>query len=299
MSISETNTPQPGIFSEGVAFHSYLEFRTTSSDPAALKTALAVALAVQPRRDHSLFFAFGKSLLTTLGYAVPDDMMDFPGYASAEHSAPATQADIWLWVQGRTAAGNLVLLSKIRSALASVAEVTLEYSKIPTEQNRDLMGFVDGTGNPKTLAAREAAALDSQGGSYIVAQTWYHDLARFDGEPTHRQEAIIGRTKYEDIELEGDDMPANSHVSRTDVDVDGVAMKSLRRSAVIGDSARQGLYFIGLACAMQRHDVQFRRMYGLTEDGITDAILGYSTPVTGSYFYAPSREQLDSILASA
>ncbi len=287
---------QPGLFAEGVTHHRYLELTLTSQDPAALRAALHAAKDRQPKRDFAVFFAFSKRLLRALGRNQPDDLVDFPGYAGGGFSAPATQADIWVWIQGASMAGTVMLARDIAASLQPAASLDREHVKLHTEGNRDLMGFVDGTGNPKTLAAREAAALTPKGGSYVVTQTWHHDLDAFAAHSVSEQEAVIGRTKYEDIELEGDAMPKNSHVARTDVDVNGAAMSSLRRSAVIGDSQHQGLYFIAFACALNRHDIQFRRMYGLTDDGITDALLAFSTPVSGSYFYAPGRQELLDIL---
>ena len=89
----------------------------------------------------------------------------------------------------------------------------------------DLAGFVDGTANPKEDLRFDAALIPSgkpgQGGSIALTQKWPHDLAVFNAEPIATQEAVSGCTKVDDVELRGDDMPANSHVSRTDGKVNG------------------------------------------------------------------------------
>jgi putative iron-dependent peroxidase len=108
---------------------------------------------------------------------------------------------------------------------------------------------------------------------------------------------VIGRTKADSVELQGDAMPADSHVSRTDAKVDGVAMKIFRRSFPYGTVTRHGLYFLAFACDVERFDVQLRRMYGVSGDGLQDRLTGFSRAVTGAYWFAPAKEDLDAALA--
>ena len=81
---------------------------------------------------------------------------------------------------------------------------------------RDLLGFVDGTENP-TGAARVAAAIigaedpDFAGGSYVIVQKYLHDLAAWNALPVEEQERVIGRTKLDDIELDDEVKPTYSH----------------------------------------------------------------------------------------
>jgi putative iron-dependent peroxidase len=123
-------------------------------------------------------------------------------------------------------------------------------------------------------------------------------LPKFASKTIKEQEAIVGRTKEESIELEGDAMPMNSHVSRTDVSVDGVAQKIYRRSFPYGNVREHGLFFLAFSCQQSRFRIQLERMYGLTEDGVSDRILEFSKAVTGAYWYAPSQEDLFESLQS-
>ena len=73
--------------------------------------------------------------------------------------------------------------------------------------DRDLLGFVDGTENPRGQAVIEAALIGAEdpafvGGSYVITQKYLHDLAGWNALSTEAQERIIGRTKLADIELE-------------------------------------------------------------------------------------------------
>ncbi len=109
---------------------------------------------------------------------------------------------------------------------------------------------------------------------------------------------MVGRTKVEDVELEGEAMPPDSHVSRTDSEEDGVALKIYRRSAPYGTVSEHGLYFVAFACDPHRFDVQLRRMYGLTGDGLSDRLIEYSRAVTSAYWFAPGSDDLAAVFGA-
>ena len=87
-------------------------------------------------------------------------------------------------------------------------------------------------------------------------------------------------------------MPPDSHVSRTDVKKDGVALKVYRRSAPYATLARHGLYFLAFARAQERHQIQLERMYGVSGDGLHDRLIEFSRADTGSYLFAPGERAL-------
>ncbi len=87
---------------------------------------------------------------------------------------------------------------------------------------RDLLGFVDGTENPEGTAARTAVTIGDEdpefaGGSYVVVQKYVHDLGAWDALPIEAQERAIGRTKLGNIEMPDDVKPSNSHVALTTI----------------------------------------------------------------------------------
>src|SRR6202044_4048989 len=97
------------------------------------------------------------------------------------------------------------------------------------------LGFVDGTENTTGSAVGQSARIQSgdddasfEGGSYIVVQKYLHRLDRWQALDTGSQEAIIGRTKLDNVELE--DAPGQeSHKSlATIVDEHGVEHDILR-----------------------------------------------------------------------
>ena len=79
---------------------------------------------------------------------------------------------------------------------------------------RDLLGFVDGTENPEDSDAADAVLIGSEdpvfaGGSYVIVQKYLHDLAAWNALSVEEQELAIGRKKLDDVELPDNLKPAN------------------------------------------------------------------------------------------
>jgi putative iron-dependent peroxidase len=129
----------------------------------------------------------------------------------------------------------------------------------------------------------------------VLGQKWVHDLEAFAELSLHDQQQVIGRTKPDSIELEGDDQPPNSHVSRSDLKVDGVAQKMYHRSVPFGSATEAGLYFLGFCCDIARFDNVLNSIYGLTGDGEHDRLTDFSQAHTGCYWFAPSASALDAL----
>ncbi|MDH3474236.1 MAG: Dyp-type peroxidase [Rhodospirillales bacterium] len=291
---------QEGIFVEGSAQNHFLEYRVgDGARDGELRDALAAGLGQARAKGQHLVAAFGDSLWRRLAPGpVPSGLRPFDALGEpAGHYAPATQRDIWLWLQAPAQDANFDLALALHRALAPIAELELEIAGFKYRGERDLIGFVDGTGNPKDRAAQEAAALipDGGGGAFLMTQQWVHDLPKFNDLGVEAQEKVVGRTKIEDVELEGEAMPADSHVSRTDVTEDGVAMKVYRRSSPYGGARQHGLYYVAFACDLYRFDIQLKRMYGLAGDGLSDRLIEFSRAVTGAYWYAPGTGDLSAV----
>ncbi len=289
-------SPQQGIFDEGGKFHHYLEYSVKGAgDVSDIRPALRAIIQDEVCQAQKAVVAFGADFWGNLtGEAAPAGLRAFETIGAA----PSTQRDIWIWLQGDRTDLNLDAAMSVHRHLGAAASLELELTGFSYHNNRDLIGFVDGTANPKDREAKEAAALipGSDGGAFVLTQKWVHDLNAFNALALQEQENVVGRTKVDDVELEGDAMPATSHVSRTDVSEDGVGLKIYRRSSPFGTVRENGLYFVAFACDLHRFDIQLRRMFGLTEDGLRDRLTDFSSAVTGAYWYAPGEAELHSAL---
>jgi putative iron-dependent peroxidase len=290
--------PQPGVLQADCAARYFLEYRLrTGTDAASFGAALGRVLGTETQREEAeteIVVALGPEGLRVIGLEV-----DLPGFAEirgVRHSAPATQRDLWVWIHGSGHDAVFDQVLRAHRALDAVAELELELRGFDYRNSHDLIGIEDGTANPKDEKAIDAAIIPAgrpgAGGSFVLTQQWVHDLAAFGELSVEEQERVVGRTRSESIELEGEAMPADSHVSRTDVKVDGTAMKILRQSSPYGSAAEHGLYFVAFACEQRRFQIQLDRMYGVTDDGLCDRLTDFSQAVTGAYWFAPSMEDL-------
>ena len=284
---------QPGIFVEDSSHHIFLEFAVPDS-PSRLPCG---TLASKPLAAGSEVVAFGPELVAGLANVPsPTGLRGFSAIQGVDGlAAPATQHDLFVWLHGEQRDELFARALAWRDALAQVATVAREDHGFRFRDSRDLTGFVDGTANPKADARLDAALVgegENAGGSFVLAQRWVHDLAGFAALAEVDQERVIGRTKPDSIELTGDAMPKDSHVSRTDISRDGRAVKIYRRSAPAGGIRDPGLYFLAFSADLDRFEWLLQSMFGLSDDGRRDRLLSYTRPVSGSYFYAPPLDTL-------
>jgi len=303
--------PQAGIFVEGSTAHQFLEYALDDlSDPTALMAALAQLVddAAITRESVASVIAFGPDLWSRASQLVGIDWepTPFADYAAVDggigRRSPSSQADLFIWVHGKDRSAVLDAALAVSRQLAEIADLKLDESGFEYHDSRDLTGFIDGTANPAGDAARTAALIadgaPGAGGSMVVAQKWLHDLESFNAIDVKEQEQVIGRTKADSIELTGDDMLPDSHVSRTDATRDGVAQKIYRRSAPFGGAGEHGLYFLAFACDQTRFDYLLARMFGTADDDLHDRLTEFTRPVTGSYWFAPDAASLAKVIGS-
>lgn len=277
---------QAGMFREGTSHHVFLEFALRDRNLGDLPTRLPAAQSLAG--DTTQVVGLGARLARALpGLPVPAQAADFEAVAGIDGlSAPATQQDLFVWLHGEQRDEVFAGALAWRDALAPVADVAQENHGFRFRDSRDLTGFVDGTANPKGDARFAAALIDAgdcAGGSFVMTQRWVHDLAAFAALPEADQERVFGRTKADSVELVGDAMPADSHVSRTDLP----GVKIYRRSVPAGGAHDAGLFFLAFSASIERFNTLLGSMFGRSTDGRRDRMLGYTRPVTGSFYYAP------------
>jgi porphyrinogen peroxidase len=215
------------------------------------------------------------------------------------HTAPATPGDLLLHIRAERAdlcfELERLVLAQARDAVAVVDE-TVGFRYFDA---RDLLGFVDGTANPVNQELTDAALVGDDdpafaGGSYVVVQRYLHDLGAWTALSTEQQERIIGRTKIDDVELDDDPVhPAHKTLTTID-DGAGGELDILRDNMPFGRPGHGefGTYFIGYSGRLWVTERMLQRMFLGDPPGTYDRILDFSTAVTGTVFFAPSRAQL-------
>ncbi len=199
---------------------------------------------------------------------------------------------MWLWFNGSTPD---VVFDHARSAwlaVRDVMEVATEQPAWVFRDSRDLTGFIDGTENPQPLDAPTVAlipnGLPGGGGSHVLVMRWVHDLEAFHAMPVDEQERLIGRKKSDSAPLSRAERHPTGHLSRVQIDVDGVPQKIYRRSVPYGTVAENGLYFIAFSAERKRFDMMLANVFGTAQDGHHDLLTDYSKPVSGAFYFAPS-----------
>ncbi|MDH6280995.1 Dyp-type peroxidase [Prescottella agglutinans] len=233
----------------------------------------------------------------------PAELHEFVELDGARHRAPATPGDLLFHIRAVSMDLCFELASKIVGRLRGAATVVDETHGFRYFEQRDLLGFVDGTENPEDVEAAEAALVgdedpDFTGGSYVIVQKYLHDMGSWNAISTEEQERVIGRTKLDDIELDDDVKPSNSHVAlNTVTDENGGERQILRVNMPFGSLGDDefGTYFIGYAATPSVTEEMLRNMFVGKPEGNTDRILDFSTAVTGGLFFSPTVEFLDDL----
>ena len=194
------------------------------------------------------------------------------------------------------------LAAQIMARLNGAVSTADEVQGFRYFDERDVLGFVDGTENPTGNAAADAVFIGGEdpafaGGSYVIVQKYLHNLEAWNNLSTEAQEKIIGRSKVSDIELDDSVKPTSAHNALTTIEENGEEIKILRDNMPFGSPGRGefGTYFIGYSRSPRTIEQMLENMFIGRPPGNYDRILDFSTPVTGSLFFIPTSTFLDSL----
>ncbi len=243
-------------------------------------------------------------------YAVrrPAGLHPFRRLEGAVHTAVSTPGDLLFHLRARRMDLCFELADQIMLRLKGSAEVVDEVHGFRYFDQRDLLGFVDGTENPAGAGAEAAVFVGEEdapyaGGSYVIVQKYLHDLDAWNALPVEEQERVIGRHKLSDIEIPDAEKATDSHVAlNTITDPDGTERQIVRDNMVFGSvgAGEFGTYFIGYAATPEVTEEMLRHMFIGDPPGNHDRILDFSTATTGCLFYVPTVDLLedpDTVLA--
>jgi putative iron-dependent peroxidase len=232
----------------------------------------------------------------------PRGLHPFTELAGARHRAPATPGDLLFHIRSNRMDMSFEYATQVMARLGGAVQVVDEVQGFRYFDERDLLGFVDGTESPQGRAAVDAAIVvadddpDFAGGSYVIVQKYLHDMASWNTLSVEEQERVIGRTKLSDIELPDDVKPANSHVALNTVTApDGDELAIVRANMPFGSpgSGEFGTYYIAYSATPSVTELMLENMFIGRPPGNTDRILDFSTAITGNLFFAPHADFLE------
>ena len=254
----------------------------------------------------SSVMAFGSDAWDRLfGAPRPKELHPFPEIRGRHH-AVATPGDILFHIRATRMDLCFELAAQIMSRLGGAVATADEVHGFKYFDDRDLLGFVDGTENPVDQAAVDATVIGEEdsafaGGSYVIVQKYLHDLKGWNAIPVEQQEGFVGRTKLSDIELDDAVKPTFSHSALTTIEENGEELKIVRANMPFGEVGKGefGTYFIGYARSPRRIEQMLENMFVGKPPGNYDRLLDFSRAVTGTLFFVPSATFLEDVAAGA
>lgn len=290
--------PQDGLFDESSCYFHALEYGIKAGVPLSEIRADLDRVLAKIAKPVYCIVGFGENLWRLMNpEAIPANLATFTTIKTeAGYHADSSQSDIVLWLHSEFHDELVEAVIYANTVMAPSADLYVDLPGFRYRDSRDLTGFVDGTANPKGDDRQQVALIPAgesgEGGAYMMTQKWVHKLQAFKQLSVTEQEKVIGRTKTDNVELEGDDMPPTSHVARTDLKENGKGVKIYRRSFPYASAGEQGLYFIAFSAEFDRFDKLLRRMFGTYGDNLSDKLLDYSDAVKNAYWFVPSQGDL-------
>jgi putative iron-dependent peroxidase len=251
----------------------------------------------------SCVMGFGSDAWDRLfGALRPAELHPFREIRAGERQAVATPGDLLFHIRAKRMDLCFELATQIMASIGNAVSAVDEVHGFRYFDDRDLIGFVDGTENPRAEAAIDAVLIGEEdaafaGGSYVIVQKYLHDMNGWNRLSTEEQERIIGRKKLSDIELDDSVKPSSAHSALTVIVENGKEVKILRDNMPFGRAAQGefGTYFIGYSRSPRTIEQMLQNMFVGRPPGNYDRLLDFSRAVTGGLFFVPSATFLDSV----
>ncbi len=232
----------------------------------------------------------------------PAELHPFREIRSGARHAVSTPGDLLFHIRAKRLDLCFEMATQIMARIGEVVTPIDEVQGFRYFDDRDLLGFVDGTENPRGAEVAEAALIGDEdrtfaGGSYVIVQKYLHDLAAWNALSTEAQERIIGRTKLADIELDDAVKPTSAHSALTVIEENGKQIQILRDNMPFGHagSGEFGTYFIGYSRSPRTIEQMLDNMFIGRPPGNYDRLLDFSRAVTGNLFFVPTATFLENL----
>ena len=251
----------------------------------------------------SCVMGFGSEVWDRLfGSPRPAKLHPFREIRAGERHAVSTPGDLLFHVRAKRMDLCFELTTQIMARLGGAVSPVDEVHGFRYFDDRDLLGFVDGTENPRGEEAIDAVLVGQEdaafaGGSYVIVQKYLHDLDGWNALSSEAQERIIGRTKLSDIELDDSVKPISAHNALNTIVEDGKEVKILRDNMPFGRAAHGefGTYFIGYSRSPGTIEQMLENMFIGRPPGNYDRLLDFSRAVTGNLFFLPTQAFLEGV----
>jgi putative iron-dependent peroxidase len=251
----------------------------------------------------SCVVGFGSDAWNRLfGTPRPAELHSFREIRSGARHAVSTPGDLLFHIRAKRIDLCFELAAQFMARIGDAVSPVDEVHGFRYFDDRDLMGFVDGTENPRGAAATDAVLIGNEdaafaGGSYVIVQKYLHDLDAWNALSTEAQERVIGRTKLSDIELDDSVKPTSAHNALTTIVENGKEIKIVRDNMPFGRAGHGefGTYFIGYSRSPRTIEQMLENMFIGRPPGNYDRILDFSRAVTGNLFFVPSATFLENV----
>jgi putative iron-dependent peroxidase len=232
----------------------------------------------------------------------PAELHPFREIRAGPRHAVSTPGDLLFHIRAKRMDLCFEMATQIMARLGDAVSTVDEVHGFRYFDDRDLLGFVDGTENPRGEAVIDAAIIGEEdavfvGGSYVIVQKYLHDLDGWNALSTEAQERIIGRTKLSDVELDDSIKPTSAHNALTTITENGKEFQIVRDNMPFGraGSGEFGTYFIGYCRTPRVTEQMIENMFVGRPPGNYDRLLDFSRAVTGTLFFVPSATFLESV----
>jgi putative iron-dependent peroxidase len=251
----------------------------------------------------SCVMGFGSGAWDRLfGAPRPAELHPFREIRAGDRHAVSTPGDLLFHIRAKRMDLCFELATQFMARIGNAVSTVDEVHGFRYFDDRDLIGFVDGTENPRGEAAVDAVLVGQEdavfaGGSYVIVQKYLHDLGAWNALSTEAQERIIGRTKLSDIELDDSVKPTSAHNALTTIVENGKEIKILRDNMPFGSAAHGefGTYFIGYSRSPRTIERMIENMFVGRPPGNYDRLLDFSRAITGNLFFVPSATFLETV----
>jgi porphyrinogen peroxidase len=234
----------------------------------------------------------------------PAELHPFREFRGGPRHAVATAGDLLFHIRAKRMDLCFEVATQVMSRIGSAVTTVEEVHGFRYFDDRDLLGFVDGTENPRGQEVIDAVLIGDEdavfaGGSYVITQKYLHDMEGWNALSTEAQENIIGRKKLSDIELDDSVKPTSAHNALTTITEDGEERAILRDNMPFGrvGEGEYGTYFIGYCRTPRITEQMIENMFVGRPPGNYDRLLDFSRAVTGTLFFVPSATFLDDVTA--